>query len=247
VAILFPTMAARPDLRSRARDLMREWPPFMHHDPVANAYFGRVRDEYDDLQFFAWEDEADAVAAEANVVPATWDGDPESLPVGGLDAVLEQSFGGSPQQPNVLCALQIVISAEYRGKRLSARMIERMAELGRSHGYASLIAPVRPSLKHRYPLADIHRYVAWRREDGTHVDPWIRTHERIGGEILKVADRSMVIPGTVADWEKWAEMTFPESGEYVVPGALTLVSIDLEADTGVYVEPNVWMRHRLAG
>jgi hypothetical protein len=30
-----------------------------------------------------------------------------------------------------------------------------------------------------------------------------------------------------------------------VPGALTLVSIDREADVGAYVEPNVWMRHTL--
>ncbi len=40
-------------------------------------------------------------------------------------------------------------------------------------------------------------------------------------------------------------MAFPESGGYVVPGALELVSIDREADLGTYVEPNVWMRHRL--
>jgi GNAT superfamily N-acetyltransferase len=246
VTIVFPTMADRPDLRPRARDLIREWPKFMHHDPVANAYFGRVRDEYDYLQFFAWNDESDTVVAEANVVPATWDADPETLPAGGLDAVLETSFAETAPRPNVLCALQIVIASEYRGRGLSARMIERMADLARSHGYRSLIAPVRPSLKHRYPLVDIDRYVTWRREDGTHIDPWLRTHERIGGEILKVAQRSMVIPGTVADWEEWADMTFPESDEYVVPGALTLVSIDLDADSGVYVEPNVWMIHRLA-
>ena len=55
----------------------------------------------------------------------------------------------------------------------------------------------------------------------------------------------MTIAGTVADWERWAGMSFPDSGDYVVPGALTLVSIDREADLGVYVEPNVWMLHRL--
>lgn len=243
MAIHLPTMADRPDLRARARALMRMWPPFMHHDPVANQYFGRVRDEYDHLQFFAWDNEADEVAGEANAVPAAWDGDPETLPAGGLDAVLESSFAGSSSNLNALCALQIVISGEYQSRGLSVRMIERMAELGRLHGYGSLIAPVRPSLKHRYPLADIDRYVTWRRSDGSHFDPWLRTHERIGGEILKVARRSMVIPGSVAEWEGWAEMAFPESGEYVVPGALAPVSIDRDADVGTYVEPNVWMRH----
>lgn len=40
-------------------------------------------------------------------------------------------------------------------------------------------------------------------------------------------------------------MHFPESGEYVVPGALEPVKVDVGADEVVYVEPNVWMHHRL--
>ena len=40
-------------------------------------------------------------------------------------------------------------------------------------------------------------------------------------------------------------LAFPESGEYVVPQALVPVTIDHEADQGLYVEPNVWMRHRV--
>jgi hypothetical protein len=55
----------------------------------------------------------------------------------------------------------------------------------------------------------------------------------------------MQIPGTVAEWAQWAGMAFPESGSYVVPGALVPVEVDREADRVVYVEPNVWMRHRL--
>ena len=40
-------------------------------------------------------------------------------------------------------------------------------------------------------------------------------------------------------------MAFPESDEYVVPGALVPVTISREDDLGLYVEPNVWMHHRL--
>jgi hypothetical protein len=32
-------------------------------------------------------------------------------------------------------------------------------------------------------------------------------------------------------------------GQYVVPGALDLVSIDRERDRGTYHETNLWMRH----
>lgn len=38
-------------------------------------------------------------------------------------------------------------------------------------------------------------------------------------------------------------MRFPESGKYVVPGALEPVVIDIESDIGLYIEPNVWMYH----
>ena len=38
-------------------------------------------------------------------------------------------------------------------------------------------------------------------------------------------------------------MRFPESGAYVVPGALQPVVMDLEQNYGVYEEPNVWMHH----
>ncbi len=39
---------------------------------------------------------------------------------------------------------------------------------------------------------------------------------------------------------------FPESGQYIVPGALNPIEIDCEADRGRYIEPNVWMQHQVA-
>ena len=40
-------------------------------------------------------------------------------------------------------------------------------------------------------------------------------------------------------------MTFPESGEYVVNGALNPIVISLEEDLGVYIEPNIWVLHEI--
>jgi hypothetical protein len=53
----------------------------------------------------------------------------------------------------------------------------------------------------------------------------------------------MRVTGSVVEWEEWTEMALPESGSYVVPGALVPIEIDRERDEGVYVEPNVWMVH----
>ncbi len=68
-------------------------------------------------------------------------------------------------------------------------------------------------------------------------------HWRLGAEYLKLAPEALVVMGTVAEWEEWTAMSFPESGEYVVPGALQPITIDRERDTGRYLDPNVWMRH----
>jgi hypothetical protein len=124
-------------------------------------------------------------------------------------------------------------------------MLAAMRRAAAARGFTDLVAPVRPSRKHLYPLTPIERYVRWRRDDGLLFDPWLRTHERAGATLIRVAPSSMRIAGTVENWEAWTGLRFPDSGPYVVPGALVPVEIDVDRDDGVYVEPNVWMHHRL--
>jgi hypothetical protein len=50
--------------------------------------------------------------------------------------------------------------------------------------------------------------------------------------------------GTVREWEAWTGMVFPATGEYVIPGGLSILQIDIGEDSGTYTEPNVWVRHR---
>ena len=190
----------------------------MYHDAVLERLFDRVISEYAEFQFYAWDDEREEVVGAGNAIPATWDGDCGDASRRRGRRRRRSPLRGRAPPPNVLCALQILIAPEYRGQALSSRMIQRMGEIGRAHGLDTLIAPVRPNLKHSYPLTPIERYIEWRRPDGMLLDPWLRTHERLGAEIVKVATESMRIPGTVAQWEEWTELAFPESGSYVVPG-----------------------------
>jgi len=242
----FPTRAERTGKQPHIASLQEGvWPEFLYHGATLEPLFGRVIEEYAEFQFYAWDEERKEVVGAGNAMPAAWDGDATTLPDRGIDAVVEAPFSDNPPTANVLCALQILIAPEYRGQALSSRMIQRMAEIGRAHGLDTLIAPVRPNLKHSYPLTPIERYIEWRRPDGMLFDPWLRTHERLGAPIAKVAPESMRVRGTVAQWEEWTELAFPESAEYVVPGALVPVEIDRERDEGLYVEPNVWMIHSL--
>jgi hypothetical protein len=118
-----------------------------------------------------------------------------------------------------------------------------MRSLAAEHGLDALVAPVRPTKKAAYPLTPMERYVEWRRPTGEAFDPWIRVHERLGGQIVGVASESFTVTASVAEWERWTGLAFPDSGDYVIDGALVPVVIDRGADIGRYVEPNVWIHH----
>jgi GNAT superfamily N-acetyltransferase len=235
------TIAERPDLEERLDEVADPWPEFIHHDPDVRRWWGQLFERFRDFQLVVYDDEEDVVLGEACSIPIRWDGTVESLPEGVT--VLESGF--SERAPTVLCALMAAVDARHRGRGLSGLIIRAMADCAHSVGLECLIAPVRPTWKERYPLTPIERYMRWTRADGLPFDPWIRLHHRLGAEILAVAPRSLDVRGTVAEWEEWTGMAFPESGDYIVEGALVPVTIDRERDEGRYVEPNVWMKHEL--
>jgi hypothetical protein len=245
MALKIVTHAERPDLLDRWYEVIRQvWPEIMGHDPICNQYWDGLGDFYPECQHYLVDDQTDEFVGIGSTVPVVWDGTVEGLP-GGVDDVLLAAIRDRASQPppTVLCALQAGILPGHRGTGLSTVIIKAMRATAERLGLPALIAPVRPNQKSLYPLTSIERYVTWRRPDGLPIDPWLRVHARLGAEILRIAERSMVIPGTVAQWESWTGLAFPESGEYAVPNALVPITIDREADHGLYVEPNVWMRH----
>jgi GNAT superfamily N-acetyltransferase len=231
--------ADRPDLRERRYEELsaRTFPEFMHHNEPGGKYWGRLYDEYPDFQVALVE--GDELVAEAHALPVAWDGSLDDLPSGWDEAFVRGMT--SDREATVLSALAISVNPARQGQGVSQRMIQAFRDTARAAGLTGVIAPVRPTLKERYPLIPIETYLEWRREDGTHFDPWIRIHERLGAVIVAAAPRSMVMRAPVADWEDWTGMRFPADGEYVFPGALaTLVVAD---GVGTHVEPNVWLRH----
>ena len=240
--------AERPELPDEVWPAVKQrvWPEFMFHDPVANRLWHALETTFAAYQFVLRDAAADdRIAAVGHTLPFHWEG---ALPDGGWDAVFEKVVADRAAgiAPNVITAIEASIAPEYQGCGVSKLVLERMRAIAQEHGFASLVAPVRPTWKARYPITPIERYVVWTQDDsGAPFDPWLRTHWRMGARIEKIAMRSMVIPGTLVQWEKWAGMRFPESGDYVVPGALAPVQIDVEKGAGIYVEPNVWMRHEI--
>ena len=239
------TASDRPDVADRMNAFTgTAWPTFMCQDPISNTYWKRLYPDFPSYQF-AMIDEQNTVLAVGNSVPVFWDAPFEDLPDTGWDWEVETSFQqrDAGTRPNTLAAVQIVIDPKLRGSGLSRQMVSAMRDVAAAHRLTALIAPVRPNQKHQYPLTPMSRYIEWKRPDGSLFDAWLRVHASLGARLIKVCHNAMHIPGTVAQWETWTGIQFPDSGEYIVPFALSPVTIDRERDHGLYVEPNVWMVH----
>jgi GNAT superfamily N-acetyltransferase len=237
----------RPELWKDTATITREvWPEYNLHGEDPNCHWDRLFDEFPEFQFVLCSDDQHEVIAEGHTIPCAWDGTPEGLG-DGISAMLGSAFQtrevGRPA--TALCALAAEVRPRFQGGGLADRMLEVMADLARAAGLTHLVAPVRPSLKDRYPLTPIDRYVTWTRENGEPFDPWIRIHTRRGGQIVKPIPRSMRITGTVAEWQEWTGMRFPGDGQYVFPKGLAPVQIDHQHNRGSYWEPNVWIVHTL--
>ncbi|HLF72722.1 MAG TPA: hypothetical protein VI524_00110 [Anaerolineales bacterium] len=241
-----------PVSHSRFRDLVRgmtraAWPEFMLHDAVANENWHELLDRFPEYQAALYDPDRDRAAAMANSFPLRWEDSLEELPEEGWDWAFVQAVQQHKRglSSNFQCAIQVIIHPDYRGQGLSAPMIRAVRAVTEAKGLQALIIPLRPNEKSHYPLISIDDYITWRTEEGLPFDPWIRVHTRLGGRLIKTCHASKTIRGTRAEWEAWTKIKFPQSGEYVIPGALVPIRINAEKDEGVYVEPNVWVVHRL--
>jgi len=244
--IISPTDLA--DYRDRAGDIAESsWHEFMLHDAVANENWDELFDRFNDYQFAMLDTEADRMAAMGNSLPFYWGRSLEELPEGGWDWVFLKAVDDHKNGmiPNILSAIQIAIHPDYQGQGISVRMVQAMRAIGRSKGFKNLVAPVRPSQKSKYPLTSIDDYIQWTNSDGLPFDAWLRVHARMGARIIKPCHESMIIAGSRAEWEEWTGMKFPQSGQYIIPGALSPIEVNIEKDECIYVEPNVWMQHSL--
>jgi GNAT superfamily N-acetyltransferase len=240
------TLSEEPALRERFNEFHRQaWPRFLHEGNGAGPLWSKIYTDFADFQFGLW-DETGVLVAVGNSIPLICDGSKADVPP-NIPEILERGVAvkRDDRRPTALSALAAIVDPSQRGRGLARRVIETMTEIARRHGLKTLVAPVRPTLKQLYPLTPMEKYVTWTRAGGAFFDPWLQVHQRMGAEILLVAPKAMVVTDTVARWQEWTGLRFPESGLYVVPGAFQPVKIDVRRDSGRYEEANVWMRHPL--
>lgn len=243
--IVITTLAERPEYRERMYEFADAWPDFMHNDPIGNAFMGQVPLHFPDQCVVATED--GELVAHGRSIPFVFpDENRVDLPTGGWDRVLHWGFTDlrTGREPNVSSALEILIRPSHLGRGVSHEMLKAMRAAVKAKGHSTLFAPVRPNGKTDadQPMTE---YVEQLRPDGLPQDPWLRVHVKAGASIVKVAPRSMVIAGSLAEWRAWTGLPFDTTGDVIVPQALVPVHCDVRHDHAVYVEPNVWVRHDL--
>ncbi|GAB3967271.1 hypothetical protein GCM10027615_16380 [Plantactinospora veratri] len=270
--IIAEPLHARPRPAEKLAWLRDGWPEFVFHDQGTARHLGRIRELFAGLEVVLLDDDVEGhpggdghaggdvdgrargdvhghptgdaeIVAAGWAVPLRWTGAVDDLPTGYTDSLaraLEAYDAGEP--PDTLAILAAQVRPDRQGRGLAGKLLRALGDLAPVRH--RVICPVRPTRKARYPLTPIDRYAGWTRPDGTPFDPWLRTHLRSGGRILTTAPRSQVITGTVAEWQRWTGLEFPDSGEFVIPDGLSTLHVELAADSGSYVEPNIWVRHR---
>ncbi|MGW7580151.1 GNAT family N-acetyltransferase [Kitasatospora sp. NPDC054768] len=248
MALVVVTHAERPELWDRMPERFAGIvPEYNLHGDVNDAYWNRLFEEFPDYQFVLYDDVREVVAGAGRSLPRTWDGTAADLGP-GLDDSIARAFAdrAAGRTAGALCALGIEVAEDYQRKGFSTVLLDAMRQVARRAAVETVLVPVRPTWKDRYPLVPIERYAGWRRADGAPLDPWIRTQVGAGGTIAGASEQSSRITGTVAEWERWTGLAFPEDGDYVFPGGLSTLRIERARDLGSYWEPGVWITHPVA-
>lgn len=219
------------------------FPAFITADAEVKKYIARVREYFPHLDVILVSDDG-RPAATGWGVPIPWTDDVTDLPQSFADILrvaVEAHESGADTNAFVICGG--VVQPELKGTGTATELIRALIQTGQNHGMTRVLAPLRPTRKHSYPLINIDDYASWVRDDGLPFDPWLRLHVRTGGRVIALAPKAQTMTGTVQEWEQWARMPLPAAGQYVIPEGMSVLHIDTASDVGIYIEPNIWVRH----
>ncbi|MEV7277984.1 N-acetyltransferase [Streptomyces sp. NPDC093111] len=241
------TLAERPELEGALWGMKDLWPEFMMYDPVGWANMGQIVTAFPEYVLVATDSDGKVVARAFSVPFQLQAKGRGELPGTGWDQVLLWAFSDlrHGRTPDTVSAIEVTVDTSALGNGVSHVMLAAMRDNARRLGFAEVVAPVRPNGKHKEAASAMHEYAFRTREDGLPVDPWLRVHVRAGGTVEKVAPASMTIGAAVEQWRQWTGLPFDTDGPVELDGALVPVHCEASRGYAVYVEPNVWVRHRL--
>ena len=233
----------RADLDEQAASLFNEhWPEFIFHDADVKLFWARRGEYFADWDFYAL-DEGRLVGAGYGV-PLHWDGTPADLPGGYTDAlrrsVTEHEDG---TEPNTLVVMGAMVRKDEGGRGWASRDPAGPARGG---------ARTRARLGHRPGPPDPEAAVPRDADRDVHgLDPRRRAAAGpLGADARPARGVRAGLRPPVADDHRLGRgvgvLDRPRAariGGLRHPRGAGPADVDREADTGVYHEPNIWMRH----
>ena len=137
------------------------------------------------------------------------------------------------------------VEPAVRGLNLAQILIERAKQEARNLGYSNMIAPVRPTRKHLWPLTSMAEYIEKRGDDGEIFDPWLRQHLHSDARLRNVCPESVRIRASLGKWREWTGLKIENSAKQILPGGLSPLEVNQEKNLGEYCEPNVWIEYKV--
>ena len=243
------TLADKPELAEAADSLdVASFPKFLTGNWTNERYVAMEK-AFADTHVVLTDDSGDKLLAGGFSAPIHLDGVlPENGWEGGLEQALKDRADG--KSPNALLAMSAFVSQEARGQGMSGKILDAFKKRAKELGYDRVIAPARPSERAKHLDMSMEEYAKLvDPETGLHQDPWIRTHQRHGGDFAGVGKNSHLVltadqePPSIGQWEEWTGMEFPEDGDYEIPGGNGYLHI--ENGVGEYSEDCMWMVYEL--
>ena len=238
------TLKENPGLLDRIGELEDEaFARWLNEDPTWQEAFPKILETFPEYQLFFLDSDTDTLLAASNQVPFYWDEKVENLPRYQqmlLDCVTDQEKG---IKPNSVCGIMAIVPEKYQGTGLGNEIFTAAMELVKEQGLKHAMCDLRPILKHLYPTVTLADYMTWKDSKGRPIDPWARTSGDLKAEYLGIAPNAIVTEASVAQWEEWTGLIFPQSGEYVIPEGHQLLKVDVENNVAIYAEDHLWFEY----
>lgn len=222
------------------------WAPWLR---ASSETLAKRAEAFPEGQLAVWTPEGRPVAS-LSLSRFDYNEDPNSLPT--WDELMGDPPTGEKTfipEGNAVGMMSINVHPEYRGARLTEKLIEKVRQKAKDLGVKYIMGSFRPSQFGEYarenPYASFNTYAHLKRpDDNLPHDAWLRALARNGMRMLRIDDAAMVVPDVPREeFDEYRRTYNPEKWKQISPtvwrcGETGIWLVGEKSAT--YAESNVW-------